>query len=181
MLLRLRLQPRCTGEYGCRYNQAKASRYFNRKTTTLVYFLTGVIRFLPARSNIIEFLKKSPLFSPLSANTLADVADRMELEHHAAGSVILRQGDPGDKLYVIRSGKAEVEVTERGATRHIAALKEGDYFGEAALVSGEPRNATVRAVGDAELYTLGKEDFDHVIDSSPPFRDELRRVLFGRQ
>lgn len=132
-------------------------------------------------SNIIEFLKKSPLFAPLSANTLADVADRMDLEHQAAGSAIIRQGDPGDKLYVIRSGEAEVEVAERGATRHVATLKEGDYFGEAALVSGEPRNATVRAVSDVELYTLGKEDFDHVIDSSPPFRDELRRVLFGRQ
>ena len=57
-------------------------------------------------SNIIEFLKKSPLFAPLSANTLADVADRMDLEHQAAGGIVIRQGDPGDKLYVIRSGEA---------------------------------------------------------------------------
>jgi putative ABC transport system ATP-binding protein len=132
-------------------------------------------------TSIIEFLKRSPLFAPLSANTLADVADRMDLEHHPARSVVIRQGDPGDKLYVIRSGGAEVEVAEHGKARHVATLKEGDFFGEAALVSGEPRNATVRAVSDVELYTLDKEDFDHVIDASPPFRDELRRVLFGRQ
>lgn len=131
--------------------------------------------------NIAEFLRKSPLFASLSAHTLADVADKMSLEEFSAGAEIIRQGDVGDKLYVIRSGSAQVEVSENGRRRQVATLGVGNFFGEAALITGEPRNATVRAAEDAELYVLGKDDFKRVIDSSPPFRDELRHVLFGRQ
>ncbi|HEX7449886.1 MAG TPA: ATP-binding cassette domain-containing protein [Pirellulales bacterium] len=132
-------------------------------------------------ANIAEFLRKSPLFASLSANTLAEVADKMTLEEYPAGAEVIRQGESGDKLYVIRSGSALVDVSENGQTRQVAKLSVGDFFGEAALLSGEPRNATVRAAEDAEMYSLGKDDFKRVIDSSPPFRDELRRVLFSRQ
>jgi putative ABC transport system ATP-binding protein len=95
--------------------------------------------------------------------------------------VVIRQGDAGDKLYVIRSGTAEVHVTRNNETRQVATLAAGDFFGEAALISGEPRNATVKAGEPLEAYTLGKDDFKRVIDASPSFRDELRRVLFARQ
>lgn len=132
-------------------------------------------------TNIVEFLRKNPLFASLSAHTLAEVADKMALEEFSAGSEIIRQGEAGDKLYVIRSGSAQVEVGEDGRWRQVATLGVGNFFGEAALLSGEPRNATVRAAEDAELYALGKDDFQRVIDSSPPFREELRRVLFNRQ
>lgn len=132
-------------------------------------------------ANIVEFLRKSPLFASLSAHTLADVADKMSLEEFSAGAEVIRQGDAGDKLYVIRSGSALVEVSEDGRRRQVAKLGVGDFFGEAALITGEPRNATVLAAEDTELYVLGNDDFKRVIDSSPPFRDELRRVLFNRQ
>lgn len=131
--------------------------------------------------SIVEFLRNIPLFASLSPRTLADVADKMEFEPYSAGADVIRQGDPGDKLYVIRSGSAVVEVDENGQRRQVATLGVGNYFGEAALITGEPRNATVRAAEETELYALGKDDFKRVIDSSPPFRDELRRVLFNRQ
>ncbi|HEV3340168.1 MAG TPA: ATP-binding cassette domain-containing protein [Pirellulales bacterium] len=132
-------------------------------------------------ATIGEFLQRNALFKNLSAGTLAEVADKMTLERFSAGDIVIRQGDPGDKLYVIRSGSAEVLVAREGETRQVATLGTGDFFGEAALISGEPRNATVRAKETLEAYTLGKDDFKHVIDASPPFRDELRRVLFARQ
>lgn len=132
-------------------------------------------------TTIIEFLQRNALFKNLSAGTLAEVADKMSLERFSADEIVLRQGDPGDKLYVIRTGSAEVLVTKDGETRQVATLGQGDFFGEAALISGEPRNATVKAKTSLECYTLGKDDFKRVIDASPPFRDELRRVLFARQ
>jgi putative ABC transport system ATP-binding protein len=132
-------------------------------------------------ATIAEFLQKSPLFKSLSAGTLSEVADKITLERFAAGDVVIRQGDAGDKLYVIRSGTAEVHVTRNNETRQVATLAAGDFFGEAALISGEPRNATVKAGEPLEAYTLGKDDFKRVIDASPSFRDELRRVLFARQ
>lgn len=132
-------------------------------------------------ATITEFLQRNALFKNLSPGTMAEVADKVELERFAVGEVVIRQGDPGDKLYVIRSGKAEVSTSKDGEVRQVATLEAGDFFGEAALISGEPRNATVRAAEPLEVYTLGKDDFRRVIDASPTFRDELRRVLFARQ
>lgn len=130
---------------------------------------------------IAEFLQRNALFKNLSAATLAEVADKMSLERFPAGEVVIRQRDPGDKLYVILKGSAEVVAEKDGESRQVAILGPRDFFGEAALISGEPRNATVRAKEALECYTLGKDDFQRVIEASPTFRDELRRVLFARQ
>ena len=130
---------------------------------------------------ISEFLRQCPVFSTLTARTLTEVADKMSLERHPAGATIIRQGDPGDKFYLIREGKAEVIVADAKGQRQVATLGVGDFFGEAALLTGEPRNATVRAVEDLELYVLGKHEFDAVIEASATFKEELRKVLFERQ
>ncbi|HUY87993.1 MAG TPA: ATP-binding cassette domain-containing protein [Pirellulales bacterium] len=130
---------------------------------------------------ISEFLRQCHVFSDLSASTLTEVADKMSLEKHRAGSTIIRQGDRGDKFYLIREGQAEVSIADGKGARTVATLGVGDFFGEAALLTGAPRNATVRAVEDLELYVLGKQDFDAVIEASATFKEELRKVLFGRQ
>lgn len=130
---------------------------------------------------ICEFLKRCTLFASFTPSQLAKVADRMDLEEFEDGSLIIKQGDPGEKFYVLRSGNAQVWIETRGERRKVATLKEGDFFGEAALLSGDPRNATVQAQGTVELYALGKEDFQQVIETTPSFGDELRKVLFERQ
>lgn len=129
---------------------------------------------------ICEFLRKCPLFAALTPRTLTEVADKMMLERFAAGAIVLRQGDPGDKFYLIRSGRVRVLAGGPGA-KAIATLEEGDFFGEAALLSGDPRNATIEAVDDVELYSLGKDDFRAVIESSAPFKEQLLKTLFERQ
>jgi putative ABC transport system ATP-binding protein len=130
---------------------------------------------------ISEFLRNCPLFSGFSARTLSEVADKMSLERHAAGADVIRQGDAGDKFYIIKSGTADVLVADATGQRKVASLGQGDFFGEAALLSGEPRNATVRAATELELYVLGKDDFTSVIEASATFKEELRKVLFERQ
>lgn len=128
-----------------------------------------------------EFLKQCPIFSRLTPRTLTYVADRTLTEKHAAGTRVIRQGDPGDKFYLIKSGTVDVVITTDGTARTIASLGPGQYFGEAALLSGEPRNATVVAKESLELYALGKEDFQAVIRDSASFEEELRKALFERQ
>jgi putative ABC transport system ATP-binding protein len=130
---------------------------------------------------ICEFLRKSEVFSSLDPRTLSDVADKMGLETHPAGTVLVRQGDPGDKFYLIRSGTAVVTVADGDRTRELAKLREGDFFGEAALISGAPRNATVTAAEEVDLCTLGNKDFQAVLEASAPFREQLLSILFSRQ
>jgi len=130
---------------------------------------------------ICEFLRKVPLFAALDPRTLTEVADKMGLETHPEGTVLVRQGDPGDKFYLIRSGSAVVTVSDGTHTRELAHIEEGDFFGEAALISGEPRNATVTATEEVALCTLDKEEFRAVLESSAPFKEQMLRILFSRQ
>jgi putative ABC transport system ATP-binding protein len=132
-------------------------------------------------SVVCEFLKECPIFSRLTPRTLTEVADQMTPEKHPAGAEIVRQGDPGDKFYIVKSGTVEV-IIDDGAARHtVATLGKGDFFGETALLTGEPRNATVVAKEDLELYSLGKEEFQAVLHASATFEEELRKALFERQ
>jgi len=132
-------------------------------------------------SLICEFLRKSPLFAALTPTTLSEVADKMSLEKYPAGTVIVRQGDVGDKFYLIRSGAAKVTADDGSGPRPLATLDQGDIFGEAALMSGDPRNATVTASEDIELCTLDKDEFKAVLEQSSTFKEQLLRVLFERQ
>ena len=76
----------------------------------------------------------------------------------------------GDAELTIAALAASAEVPRSTAFRILATLEEGDFFGEAALLSGEPRNASVFALEDVELYVLGKADFQAVIEASASFK-----------
>jgi putative ABC transport system ATP-binding protein len=128
-------------------------------------------------STIIEFLHNCSVFDGLSPTTMADIADKMIAEYQREGTEIIRQGDPGEKFYLIRHGVVDVLVDGK----LVSSLKEGDFFGEAALLTGNPRNATIVAKQDVLLYSLGKEDFNAVLRSSASFKEELQKALFARQ
>ena len=131
-------------------------------------------------TEICEFLRRVPLFQRLTPRTLTEVADQMKLEKHAAGVRIVAQGAEGDKFYLIRRGTVEVRRDVEGQSRLLATLGEGDFFGESALVTGEPRNANVVARENVEVYTLDKEHFQAVINASATFEEELRKAIFER-
>lgn len=132
-------------------------------------------------SEICEFLLQCPLFARLTPRTLTEAADKIAWERFAPGTAIVRQGEPGEKFYVIRDGTVEVIVEDGGEPRVVATLGRGDFFGEAALLTGAPRNATVVARDQVDAYTMNKEDFQAVLRASASFEEELRRALFERQ
>ncbi len=131
-------------------------------------------------AEICEFLRHVPLFQHLTPRTLTEVADKMKLEKHAAGTRIVAQGAKGDKFYLIRRGSVEVLREADGASHSLATLGEGAFFGESALVTGEPRNASVIAREDTEVYTLDKDNFQAVIRESSTFDEEIRKAIFER-
>jgi putative ABC transport system ATP-binding protein len=132
-------------------------------------------------AEICEFLRSVPLFQRLTPGSITEVADKVKLERHGSGAVIVAQGDEGDKFYLVRRGRVDVERTEAAETHLVASLGVGEFFGEAALLTGEPRNATVIAREETEVYTLSKEDFQAVVKASASFEEELRKALFQRQ
>lgn len=127
-----------------------------------------------------EYLTQSPLFRGISPNQLLEFSEKMVTESYAAGDVIIRQGDEGDKFYVIKSGRVDVSIGETAPQAVVATLTKGEYFGETALLTGEPRNATVTATSEVEVYVLSKQDFQQAMAARSSFQDQLRREMFVR-
>jgi putative ABC transport system ATP-binding protein len=130
---------------------------------------------------ICGFLRTVDLFKHLTPAELANVADRMHKRNYARGDVIIRQGDVGEEFFLIGRGSVSVTAHKAGGPdQQLATLGAGDVFGEMALLTDEPRNATVSAVDDLETYYLEKKDFREALEMSAAFKDQIRQVYFDR-
>ena len=109
----------------------------------------------PGDPHRLQLLQAIPIFSPLSPPVLERLAARLTPVQAKEGEEIIREGDHGDRFYVVSFGEVEVLVDGRPLRRE----GEGSYFGEIALLRDVPRTATVRAATDVELYALDRDDF----------------------
>jgi putative ABC transport system ATP-binding protein len=133
-----------------------------------------------ATVRVCIFLQKVPLFSKLTPSHLVELAKEVGTEVHPAGATIIRQGESGDKFYMIKEGKVEVFVEQGGPPQLVNTLDAGQFFGEVALLEDQPRNATVTAKGRVELYTLSKSEFQRAQATFEPVREELMKVFAQR-
>jgi NTE family protein len=131
-------------------------------------------------SGLQACLALSPLFRDLDGAVLADLAARAQRVELASGSTLFRYGDVGDALYVVATGRlrASLPVGEREET--VGDAGRGDVVGEIALVTGEPRTATVRAIRDSVLIRIGKQDVESLLDRHPAAMMQLARLIVLR-
>jgi len=114
-----------------------------------------------------------PLFAGLSPVELETLADLLSLERFSAGEDVVREGEPGDRLYVVGRGRVEVVVPAGTGEEVVNTLTDGDFFGEIALLADQPRAATVRTAAQSELYSLARADFEWLLGRDP----ELRKLV----
>jgi ABC-type multidrug transport system fused ATPase/permease subunit len=126
-------------------------------------------------------LRTVPLFAGLDTNALSALAAQLRIEHFPAGFDVVRQGEPGDMLYVVNDGRLEVIVASMQGERQVNTLQSGDYFGEMAVLSGEPRSATVRTLIPTELYGLSRVDFMALLQREPRIEEAVARVVDQRR
>ncbi len=124
----------------------------------------------------LRLLQGVPMFEPLSLAVMERLASGLQEVAYPQGAEIIRQGDPGDAFYVLLDGT--VEVTRDGA--HLADLQTGQSFGEVALISGQPRNATVSAAQDCRAFRLECAPFLSAITGNPYSQSAADRVAAER-
>ena len=115
----------------------------------------------------VHELTRVSLLSGLPGEQLAELASRLEREDVAPGQTVVREGEPGDRFYVVLSGLLNVSQESLGERR---VLRPGDTFGEVALAMGIPRTASVRAVTPAVVASCDQATFDELL--RPLFADE---------
>jgi voltage-gated potassium channel len=116
-----------------------------------------------------------PLFSRLDAASIADLVGMLRARTVPAGASIVRKGERGEAMYLIASGTVEVD-SPAGKVR----LQEGSFFGEMALLSREPRSATVTAVRATDLLVLDANDFLRLVDRLPEVGARVQAVARER-
>jgi small-conductance mechanosensitive channel/CRP-like cAMP-binding protein len=129
----------------------------------------------------LDALSRVDVFRALDAGKIDRLSRRMRMIIYGPGEVVLRQGDPGDSLYVVRSGSVAMQVGTDGARREVATLTTGQFFGEMSLMTGETRSATVVAKSDCECYIVDKEAFQEVLEERPELAGVISEILARRQ
>jgi CRP-like cAMP-binding protein len=126
-----------------------------------------------------ERLRETPLFSTLGPELLEELILKMELVTLEQGEVLFREGDTGSTLYVVADGEVAV-YKESPARQELNRLIEGEFFGEIALVTDQPRSATIEAIQHTELLSIDRDTVGDLIEREPRVLQLMLRFLRDR-
>jgi cAMP-dependent protein kinase regulator len=169
------------GELAIMYNAPRAATCEASTACSLwaldrVSFKVILMKTTISKRNIYKgFLQQVPILAQLTEYEILTIADALQEESFSDGEVICKQGDTGDTFYIIKEGTAVCSQKDSsGAEGEVARLSNGAYFGEIALLTSKPRQATVSVVGDLKCLTLDRKTFKRVMG---PLQDILMRNL----
>ena len=138
------------------------------------------INFVPSVMTL-EALRSVPLFASLDDEAARHLRSLLLVHNVKRDTVIFRAGDAGDSLCLIESGRVRISVTDEDNKRAVLAeLAEGDFFGEIALIDGEPRSADATVIEDARLAVLSREDFLGFVRGNPDVAMEMISAISNR-
>lgn len=130
---------------------------------------------------LIERLSAVDIFAPLSVEETGMLAQAAVRHVFAPGEMVIRAGEPGSSMFVVHNGKVRVQVNDNGRPRTVATLNEGDFFGEMALFTGEPRTANVVALEETEVLEIGHAAMKRLFDTNPDLVESLSFIIAERR
>ncbi len=133
------------------------------------------------QAEALSILRGEPLFGCLSDEQLNHLVKEARLNTFGRGEPVIQEGSPGDSMFVLLRGAANVSVSKNGSTIQVATLNAGDCFGEMSLLTGEPRSATVRADADCYVLEIGKPVMAEVLRGAPDCLVQLSELLAQRK
>ena len=133
-------------------------------------------------SNPADVLRATPIFRQLDDASLLELASQLQLRSYAPGEFVMRQMEPGDSMYLVTSGQAAITIEgEDGTARQVTLVEEGDFFGEASLLTGTVRNANALAMSRLDCYRLDKAGLQGLMTRRPELAEDMAVVIAHRQ
>jgi small-conductance mechanosensitive channel/CRP-like cAMP-binding protein len=131
---------------------------------------------------IKTLLEKVPLLEPLSDENREKIAQEATIQDFGDNEVIVMHAEPGDSLYIILDGACDVLLEQKGsASKKVATINKGGFFGEMSLLTGEARSATVKTLEYATVIRVDKALFSTILASNPEICESLGAVMAQRQ
>ncbi|MBG03502.1 MAG: hypothetical protein CMM59_05445 [Rhodospirillaceae bacterium] len=130
----------------------------------------------------IDFLHGIAPLSPLMTEELEELGRNMRRHLCVAGQPVVRQGEEGDSLFVVKEGTLEASITnDNGMSTILGRLNPGNFFGEMSLLTGAPRSANVAPSVDSIVFEITRADLEPLMQQRPEMADQLSEVLAERQ
>ena len=129
----------------------------------------------------IERLSGVDIFAPLTMEEIATLASASVSHVFAPGETVIRAGDEGSSMFVVHNGCVKVQISDNGRPRTVAVLKDGDFFGEMALFTGELRTANVIAVEETEVLEIRHQAMKHLFETNPDLVEALSHTIAERR
>ncbi|MEK6333414.1 MAG: mechanosensitive ion channel family protein [Acidobacteriota bacterium] len=146
--------------------------HLERKVTT---------RPVTLEEQIADRLSAVDIFAPLSTEQLKQLAAATVGHVFAPGETLIRAGDEGSSMFVVHNGRVQVQVSDNGTARTVAVLTEGNFFGEMALFTGEPRTASVVAIEETEVLEIGHDAMKHIFETNPDLAESISWTIAERR
>jgi len=132
--------------------------------------------------SILPILKKIPLLADLNEDDHKEIIKHIELQYYPAHQVLFKENDRGDAVYIIKRGV--VRIYHPGAEpiedQEISMLGDNDVFGEMAIISEKPRNASAQTMEESEIFVLKKDDFIQLVSSNPNMASRVSSEFLKR-
>jgi CRP-like cAMP-binding protein len=128
-----------------------------------------------------EQLRAIDFLAVLDAQALRSVAEHVQKRVYLPGELVVREGEPGEELFVIMEGEADVVIKTGDRTTPVATLTKGQFFGEMSLLTGAPRSATVQAKSPLTVTVIGKHAMSQVMSRNPGLAEKFATILAARQ
>lgn len=136
----------------------------------------------PELGQLAAMLRKVDFFSPLTVGQIERIIPYIMLFSCRKGETVFKEGDIGDAFYIIQAGRVAVNVkTSFLFSKTVKALGPGDFFGEIALISRDPRTATIKCLELTRLFVLAAANFDLVLKQNPAAAAVMTQIAERRK
>ncbi len=132
---------------------------------------------------LLPILRRVPLFSTLEEELHREIIEHIVLMYYPPKYTLFNEGDDGDALYIVKSGEVEIfhpPEEEGDFPKKVATIGEGSFFGEMALVSDAPRNASAVTTKESEIFLLNKDDFNNLVNNNSHLAEQISTAVVSR-